>query len=249
MYALGAGWPGLRPSSVRVMRVLHWNRWSALSPCASPSRIACSTPADAICDWAIISACERSSNCPARARPAEKTSKASVSTTASSTKATTTSISVKPRCLFIDRHPPREPVDVHEVLALAGLHGDASSGGAAVRIEADRAAVLAHHLGLGRVELEVDVLRQLVRVLLAGRDVLARLHVDREERVATRGERRALRGAQARRHGSRGGLQVRGRGLPERDRGEHRVERRAQREHDEDLDQRESGARAAHVSS
>jgi hypothetical protein len=46
-------------------------------------------------DCAITSARERSSSWPARARPAEKISNAVDITSASSTKATTTSISVK----------------------------------------------------------------------------------------------------------------------------------------------------------
>src|SRR5258708_21431917 len=122
---------------------------------------------------------ERSTSGAGRARPAEKSSNAVDMTRASSTKATTTSISVKPFCfLFIDRHPPGEPVDVHQVLALAGGHRDAPAGGAAVGIEADRAALRAGDLGLRGVELELDGLRNAVDLLLAAGDLLARLHVD-----------------------------------------------------------------------
>src|SRR4051812_14485312 len=107
--------------------------------------------------------------------PPVKISKDVTSTSASITNATTISISVKPDWArfisILDRDPAREPVHVHEVLALAGGNRDASTGGAPVGIEADPALALARDLRGRGVELEVDALWQLARRGLAGQRV------------------------------------------------------------------------------
>src|SRR5690348_9091936 len=86
-------------TSYGVTVVVQWKRGSAESPCAWPSFSASSMPATAWCERATSSALERSSSAPARARPPEKISKATENTRASSAKATTTSINVKPLVL------------------------------------------------------------------------------------------------------------------------------------------------------
>src|SRR6185369_14280198 len=104
--------------------------------------------------------------------------------------ATTTSIRVNPtwrRPLFANRHPPREPVHVDQVLALAGGHRDASPGRAAVRIEADRATPLARDFGLRGEELDLEGLRQLPDLGNARDGEFARFDVDGERGIAARG--------------------------------------------------------------
>src|SRR4051812_49481550 len=139
-------------------------------------------PVAAIFDCAIRMARDWSSRSPARRRPAEKSSKLVESTSASSTNATTISISVNPpsrfALLLIDRHPPRDPVHVHEVLALAGGNGDAAARRAAIGIEPDGADALAHHLRLRGVELEVHLAGDGVRVQV-GHAEFARFDVHR----------------------------------------------------------------------
>src|SRR6185437_9887253 len=127
-----------------------------------------SIPASVRAERATSSARERSSRPPARESPCEKISNPVESTSARRTNATTTSISVNPADLALfNRHPSGEPVDVDEVLALARRHRDPPAGGAAVRIEADAAAMLARDLAFRGIELELDAVGELARALVA----------------------------------------------------------------------------------
>src|SRR5881394_2419319 len=137
------------PSSERVMPSVQEYLPSSVCPEETPSFSAYSAPTPARRDCATTSAWARSSRSPARRMPVVKSSKPVAMTSESSRNATTTSIRVKPRWrLVIDRHPSRQPVDVDEILALARGDRDASARRAAVGIEADRALLLAHGLGL-----------------------------------------------------------------------------------------------------
>src|SRR5687767_9290128 len=186
-------------------------------------------PAAAMRDCAIASACVRSSRSTARRMPVVKSSKPVASTIESSTKATTTSMSVNPTSrlaeggrpgegggpilrLVGNRDPSREPVHVDLVFALTRRDGYAPAGGAAVGIEADRALALAHGLGLRGVELELQVLGKGAGALGAGYRELTRVEVQGERGIAPRGHGGGLRLAQARGERSRGRLQVRHRG-------------------------------------
>src|SRR6266480_4410071 len=136
--------------------------------------MASSVPVAASRDCATTSAFDWPSSSPARARPTEKISKAVPSTSVSITKATSTSISVNPFS-FTNRNPPRQPIDIDQVLYLPRRNRDAPARGAAVRIEANRAALVARDLGLRGVELEIDAVAQLVGLGFSGGGVLARL--------------------------------------------------------------------------
>src|SRR5258705_12763273 len=97
-----------------------------------------------------------------------------MSTSARSANATTTSIREKPASrLVANRNPPGEPVDVHEILALAGRHRDPAARRAAIGVEANRRLALAHHVGLRRVDLEVDVGGKSVDIPAAAEHVIA----------------------------------------------------------------------------
>src|SRR3954470_6153085 len=200
------GWSGGGGASLLGLVVtVQWNRRASVPPCATPSTAGVSRPAAASCDCAMTMARDWSSSSPARLKPEAKISKPVESTSASSTKATTISTSVNPASrrrgcairLVIDRHPPGDPVHVHEILALAGGHRDPPAGRAAVGIEADRAYALARDFGLRGVELEIHARRQLSRCRVADVE-LAGFEVDREERVLARRDRERLRLAQPR---------------------------------------------------
>src|SRR5437868_12269623 len=98
--------------------------------------------------------------------PLEKISSPVANTSASSVNATTTSIRVNPRSVR-NRHPPGEPVDVDEILALTERDRDAAAGGAAVGIEADGRALVALDFRLRGEKLELEPLGQLVRLRFA----------------------------------------------------------------------------------
>src|SRR2546423_12820865 len=108
--------------------------------------------------------------------PLEKISIPVAKMSASSVKATTTSMRVKPRERSVrNRNPPGEPIHIDEILALGDRDRDAPAGRAAVGIETDRAAPLALHLGLRGRELEFDALGKLVRLGFAGHGEFARV--------------------------------------------------------------------------